>query len=79
MKNDLDPKLIGTVVVLQVFRRQNDDSKDLVPESLEKFVGTLIGYSVERTLNSFVFQGMTQPLQVSMRKHYFEIFQATKD
>jgi len=79
MKNDLDPKLIGTVVVLQVFRRQSDDSKELVPESLEKFVGTLLGYSVEAKTNSFVFQGMSQPLLISMKHHYFEIFQATKD
>jgi hypothetical protein len=74
MKNDLDPKLIGNVVILQTLRRQGDDSKELVHESIEKFVGTLLGYSVSPTHNSFIFQGVSDPILVSKKTHFFELY-----
>jgi hypothetical protein len=75
LKNDLDPKLIGTVVSLQTFRRVADNSDKLVNESLEKYVGKLIGYAVTPTSNTFVFEGMG-PLTIVLKTHYFEIFMA---
>lgn len=75
MKNDLDPILIDSSVTLQIFKRVKSGSKELVvEESLEKFVGTLIGYGVNSRSNSFVFKGVLQPVLVDLETHYFEIF-----
>lgn len=69
----LNPKIINKVVTIQVFQRVRENSDELIPETLEKYVGALRAYAYrDGKLNIMV--GMLPTLSVDLRYAHLEVF-----
>lgn len=71
MPANLDPGLIGQIVVIQVIPRDEDGSLDL--EKLQKYVGKLQAYFTDEKLISFKLKGI--PFQrIPKRRYLVEVY-----
>lgn len=67
-----DPRNIGKVVTIQMFRRESEGSDKLDSESLEKHVGILQSYHNNKDGFMFRFVGGERIFALH-KKHYVEI------
>lgn len=71
---ELDPKIIGTVVVLQIFKRQKKDKSSIIQESLVKHAGTIRGYVQDLGTNTIKFNMNFETIKVDLNTHYVELY-----
>jgi hypothetical protein len=68
----VSPLLIGQIVIVQCFAKK-DDSDEIIPQSLKKYVGRLESYTISDTFFAFKIEGL--PLApVRLSTEAYELF-----
>lgn len=66
---NLNSSLIGRVVTIQVFKRKSSAADEILPDSLEKYVGTLESYYTNKDGFMFRLVGGERVFVVHAKQH----------